>query len=189
MDFIEDESKDLIPLSDDKQEIDNEKEEKINNEEEKEEGVKEEDVKDKKTLNLFNISCLYISEFFNSNIDYACNSVFLFTELILTKPYDYFNNNLNENKILIWFDENIFNIYISNLNNSIKFFVFFIIFSLIVNLIIQLFIFSLFLKINKFSYDLGIIQNLIEEHERTLNNLAKIGFNYIVENNCSMLET
>ena len=140
------------------------------------------------SFNLFNFTMnLFLGDTFDNIINSISVNLIKFTKFLITKPYDYINNDKINGLHIDWLNKNIFNNFKINVENSIKvlsmstIFILFYIFLLNISLVIRT------LNVMKINSNINDIRLVLAEQERTLNNIAKIGFNYVVENNCSMI--
>ena len=132
---------------------------------------------------------MYVSSFFEETVLYSLISIKSFSEIILNKPYNFLASRLenNDNPVINWLDNNVLSNYIININSSIKIAgILFIVLSMYI-LILNMYVFSQYFNIKRLEYDIKNVKLILDVHEHTLNNFAKIGFNYLVDGNCSIL--
>ena len=138
-------------------------------------------------FSLFNIFSFFSETFIGDAFYNISDKTVIYSKFILVKPYEYITNG-QVNKVYVdWIDKNIFNNLEVDIINSIKvlsistiLIIFYLLF-LNINLLIRTY------NVMKLNYNIDDIRIILAEQERTLNNIAKIGFNYVVENNCSMI--
>ena len=132
---------------------------------------------------MFSMNIYY---FFEEIFNYSICSVKKIIKTILLEPYHYLSNIIddNNNNVIIWLDKNILNNYVNNVNNSIKISGLLFMFIIIYTICLHICILSQSMYIIRIMNDIREINNLIEDQEYTINNIAKVGFNYLVDNNC-----
>ena len=141
------------------------------------------------SYNLFDTIIMYVSTFFEETFLFSILSIGSFLELVLNKPYNFLVNKLekNDNSVINWLDNNILSNYIKNINSSIKVSgILFIVLSLYI-LILNIYVLIQSISIYRLEHNVKNIKVILETQEHTLNNFAKIGFNYLVDGNCSIL--
>ena len=141
------------------------------------------------SYNLFDTIIMYVSNFFEETFLFSILSIGSFLELVLNKPYYFLVNKLekNDNSVINWLDNNVLSNYIRNINSSIKVSgILFIVLSIYI-LILNIYVLIQSISIYRLEHNIKSIKVILETQEHTLNNFAKIGFNYLVDGNCSIL--
>ena len=176
---------------DNDEEILDEEEEILDEEEEilDEEEIQDDEYNIHNNTNVYKMFGMYIYYFFDEIFNYSICGVKKIIKIILLEPYHYLSNIIdnNDNNLVIWLDKNILSNYVNNVNNSIKISGLLFVCIIIYIICLHICILTQSMYINKIMNDISEINNIIDEQEYMISNIVKVGFNYLVDNNCKFI--